>query len=202
MRCRAVAGWVVGVGLGWLALAARVQAQYVWPDSTGEHVDSTGATVELYAAAYSSETALTGSRTGRGGIGLRLMFGLGPTPIPAHSILQRTKVGAFIMYTASSDNNPKVWNVGAEGDLPIFRAPLARWLDPFVSVGLGWFRASVGQGNGLTLVDSHFAATPGAGALFRITDRVHLRGDLRMPIVFGSATRLQYVAEGGLAVSF
>ena len=76
-------------------------------------------------------------------------------------------------------------------------------VDPFVSVGLGVFHASAPSGRaGTKLTSNDFAFTPGAGVRIPFFSGIGARGDVRLPIVFGNSTSMNFAVEGGIYISF
>lgn len=154
--------------------------------------------LEGYLAQYSVDAG--DDRTGVGGVGVRLMFGRGDATKTLRTFFQRARPGIFLTYTGEQ-KDVQTLHLGVEGDFPLLATP-TRWLDPFLSLGLGAFRTSVdvvGGDNSST----DFALTPGIGTRIPITGSVAFRGDLRDVVVFGpNNTSNNYVAEGGISIGF
>jgi hypothetical protein len=72
-----------------------------------------------------------------------------------------------------------------------------------VSLGAGVLRTGYAQpGLAGRAVDNDLAVTPAVGTRVHLLQRAGLRGDLRAPVVFGTRTTINPVAEAGLYVSF
>ena len=160
-------------------------------------------TAQLYLAQYSLDNAGTdGGRQGLGGFGGRLMFNRSTAAEALRTFFTRASGGAFATYTNQDDFS--TLHYGVQGDVALVPAPVARgFLDPFVSVGLGAFRQSVNNplGEG-SIVNTDFALTPAVGTRVPLFSGISFRGDLRAPIIFGESTTANFVAEGGLSLSF
>ena len=160
-------------------------------------------TAQVYLAQYSLDNAAAdGGRAGVGGFGGRLMFNRSTAANALRTFFTRASGGVFATYTNQDDVS--TLHYGVQGDVALFPAPVARgWLDPFISVGLGGFRTSVnnplGEGN---IVNTDLALTPAAGTRIPLFSGISFRGDLRAPIIFGESTTVNFVAEGGLSLSF
>jgi hypothetical protein len=159
-------------------------------------------TAELYLAQYSFDNPGGGDREGLGGFGGRLMFNRSTASEALRTFFTRASGGVFATYTTKDDAS--TLHYGVQGDVALFPAPIARgFLDPFVSVGLGGFRTSVnnplGEGN---IVNTDLAFTPAAGTRIPLFNGISFRGDLRVPVIFGESTTVNFVAEGGLSLSF
>lgn len=159
-------------------------------------------TAEVYLAQYSLDNAAGGDRQGLGGFGGRLMFNRSTAAEALRTFFTRASGGVFATYTNQDDLS--TLHYGVQGDVALFPAPIARgYLDPFISVGAGGFRTSVnnplGEGN---IVNTDFALTPAAGTRIPLFSGISFRGDLRVPVIFGESTTVNFVAEGGLSLSF
>jgi hypothetical protein len=160
-------------------------------------------TAEVYLAQYSLDNAGEGTdRQGLGGFGGRLMFNRSTASEALRTFFTRASGGVFATYTTKEEFS--TLHYGVQGDVALFPAPIARgYLDPFISVGAGIFRTSSeftgGEGN---IVNSDFALTPAAGTRIPLFSGISFRGDLRAPIIFGESTTVNFVAEGGLSLSF
>lgn len=155
-------------------------------------------TVEPYLANYWLDRGeAAGSRASVGGYGVRLMFNRSDVAKVARSFFDRASAGVYGTFT-TKQNLVSTQNLGGEVDVALFNAPIARgFLDPFVSLGGGIYRIS-GGGDSKT----NFVLTPAAGTRIPLVSGVGFRGDLRAPIVFGSDTQLNFLAEGGVYFSF
>jgi len=160
-------------------------------------------TAEVYLAQYSLDNAgADGDREGLGGFGGRLMFNRSTASDALRTFFTRASGGVFATYTNQDDFS--TLHYGVQGDVALFPAPVARgFLDPFISLGVGAFRTSSdftgGEGS---VVNTDFAITPAAGTRIPFFSGISFRGDLRAPIIFGESTTVNFVAEGGLSLSF
>jgi hypothetical protein len=149
-----------------------------------------------------------GDRVGIGGVGIRAMVGRGAVPGALTTFFNRARAGIFVVYTADQDdNNVSTFHYGAQAEVPLFPAPVARgFLDPFVSLSAGLFRASADapEGSGAEDVSStDFALSPGVGTMIPLFGAVAIRGDIRDVIVFGDPdTSNNFVFEGGISIGF
>lgn len=156
-------------------------------------------TAGAYLAQYSLDPGV-GDRVGQGGYGVRLMFNRSDAARAARSLFGRATAGVFATLTSEGDVSSQ--NFGVQADVALLPTPIARGLlDPFVSLGIGGFRTSVDDGTN-DFSETNLAITPAAGTRVPLLGGIGFRGDLRAPIVFGSDTRVQWLAEGGLYVSF
>lgn len=169
-------------------------------------VQPTRFTAELYLAQYSLDNAAAdGGRSGLGGFGGRLMFNRSTASDALRTFFTRASGGVFATLTSGKgESDLSTQHFGVQGDVALFPAPVARgYLDPFISLGLGGFRTSVdneaGEGR---LVNTDLAITPAAGTRIPLFSGISFRGDLRAPIIFGESTSVNFVAEGGLSLSF
>ena len=166
--------------------------------------------LELYLAQYSVDNPAPGEgRTGVGGVGARMMFGNADATKVVSTFFNRARAGIFATYTAEKDF-VSTWHIGGQADFPLFAAPVANgFLDPFVSLGAGIFRATIDNdafgGNvpsGFDASSNDFALTPAIGTLIPITGAIKFRGDLRDVITFDNGTTNNFVAEGGISIGF
>jgi hypothetical protein len=166
-------------------------------------------TVEAYAARYSLHAQLGSGRQDLDGFGLRLQFDRFDPERPGRTLFDRTRGGVFATYTAKQGTpNISTLHVGVQTDASVLPRPLAGVLDPFISFGIGLLHTSqetlvattTSQGHRITRTD--FAFTPAVGTRLGVVNRVGARVDLRAPFVFGASTTANFVAEGGLYVSF
>jgi hypothetical protein len=170
-------------------------------------VQPTRFTAELYLAQYSLDNvAADGGRSGLGGFGGRLMFNRSSASDALRTFFTRASGGVFATLTSGEgEADLSTQHFGVQGDVALFPAPVARgYLDPFISLGVGAFRTSVdnptgGEGR---LVNTDLAITPAAGTRIPLFSGISFRGDLRAPIIFGDNTSVNFVAEGGLSLSF
>jgi hypothetical protein len=157
-------------------------------------------TVEGYLSQMSLDSDAS-SRTGLGGFGVRAMFNRSTVAAAARSFFDRASAGAFWTYAKKSGVSFN--HIGGEVDVALVPAPINGRFDPLISLGAGIFRASAPSGvSGAKLTSSDFAITPGAGIRIPFFSGIGARGDLRAPIVFGESTSVNFVAEGGIYVSF
>jgi hypothetical protein len=162
--------------------------------------------IEGFLAQYWFD-GLGGDRVGIGGIGLRAMVGRGAVPGALRTFFNRARAGIFVVYTADQDdNNVSTFHYGAQAEVPLFPAPVARgFLDPFVSLSAGLFRASAdapANSGADDLSSTDFALSPGAGTMIPLFGAVAIRGDIRDVIVFGEETSNNFVLEGGISIGF
>ena len=176
--------------------------------STTPASESESSSLEIYAAHYWLDAQGSGSRPTLGGVGGRLMttFGRHDRTTGGGSWYTRSAFGVFATYTAKqNDNQVTTIHYGAQVDAQLLPMPLAHVLDPFVSLGVGGFRTKVdnaGLLGGESVTNTDLAITPALGSHFRLTPNIAIRGDLRDVIIFGDKTTNNYVAEGGLSLSF
>jgi len=162
--------------------------------------------LEGFLAQYSFDAGE--DRVGIGGIGLRAMVGRGAVPGALTTFFNRARAGVFVVYTADQDeNNVSTFHYGAQAEVPLFAAPVANgFLDPFVSLSAGLFRASADApaGSGAEDVSStDFALSPGVGTMIPLFGAVAIRGDIRDVIIFGDPdTTNNFVFEGGISIGF
>jgi hypothetical protein len=153
---------------------------------------------------YLSEMSLASdvsSRTGLGGFGVRAMFNRSDVARAARTVFDRASAGAF--WTYAKKDGATFHHVGGEVDAVIVKRPVAGLFEPFLGLGVGVFRSSTPSSvAGAKLASSDFALTPGAGVRIPLVSTFGARGDLRLPIVFGSSTNANVVAEGGLYLRF
>ena len=187
-----------------LVLAAPVaRAQSATPAAETE-----SSSLEIYAAHSWFDAQGTGSRPTLGGVGGRLMttFGRHNSMTGGGSWFTRSAFGVFATYTAKqNDNQMTTIHYGAQVDAHLLPTPLEHVLDPFVSLGVGGFRTKVentGLLGGGSVTNTDLAITPALGSHFHLTPNIAIRGDLRDVIIFGDKTTNNYVAEGGLSLSF
>jgi hypothetical protein len=164
-------------------------------------------TVEGYLAQYWLDNGVA-DKQGLGGFGGRLMFNRSTPARAVRTLADRATVGVFATYTTGQgDPEVSTLHAGAEVDASLFGAPIASgFLDPFVSIGAGFYRVSADlpatTGSNDRRVRTDFALTPAAGTRVPFFNGIGARGDLRLPIIFGNTTSVNFVAEGGLYVSF
>lgn len=134
-----------------------------------------------------------------GGYGVRVMFNRSTPAATLRSFAERASVGAFTTYTAGQGAlNATTLHFGVQADVALLPTPAYRGtLDPFFSLGLGGFRAKSGG-----VSTTKLALTPGIGTRIPLITGFGFRGDLRAPIVFGTKTTVNTVAEGGVYLSF
>ncbi len=182
-------------------LAAAGAALVVGAVSASAQESSTGVqpyrfTVEGYLAQYWLDNGVD-DREAVGGFGARIMFHRSTAAAAARTFFSRATAGVYGTFT--SQDNVSTQNVGVQVDAALFPSAIAAGrLDPFLSLGAGAFRTKVEGVDG----ETNFVLTPAAGTRIPITGGVGFRGDIRAPIVFGSDTRLQWLAEGGIYISF
>jgi hypothetical protein len=158
-------------------------------------------TAEGYLANYWLDRGGSLDRASVGGYGIRVMFNRSDASRVARSFFDRASVGAYATFTAEQDE-VSTQNIGGQLDIDLFPAPIARgFLDPFVSVGAGMIRSDTDVAGGASSTD--FVFTPAAGTRIPFFSGIGFRGDLRLPLVFSDGdTRLHFLAEGGIYISF
>lgn len=156
-------------------------------------------TIQGYLAQYSLDTGV-GDREAQGGFGVRLMFNRSDAAEVTRSFFGRATAGVYGTFTTEDAVSSQ--NVGVQADVSLFPAPIANgFLDPFISLGAGAFRTSVDVA-GDDVSETSFTIIPAAGTRIPLFGGIGIRGDLRAPIVFGDDTRVNWLAEGGLSISF
>jgi len=115
----------------------------------------------------------------------------------------RRRAGVFADYTAEQGSpEGSTLHSGIEGQSSLFPFPLARGtIDPVVSLGAGIMRSTVDLPSG-DVNTNDVVITPGSGVRIPLISGFGLRGDLRLPIVFGDNTTANLVASGGGYLSF
>jgi hypothetical protein len=155
-------------------------------------------TVEGYLANYWLDRGeAAGSRASVGGYGARVMFNRSTASAVARTFFQRASAGVYGTFT-TKQNGVSTQNIGAQVDASLFPTAIAGGrLDPFLSLGAGGYRIAGGPDN-----KTNFVLTPAAGTRIPFFSGIGFRGDLRAPIVFGTDTQVNFLAEGGVYVSF
>jgi hypothetical protein len=163
-------------------------------------------TVEGYLAQSRFDGGtVAGDKSNLGGYGARVMFNRSTPAATLRSVFDRASVGAFATFTGKQGEvAASTVHYGVQGDVSLFPTPIARgFLDPFVSVGLGALRTSYdAAGISGRVVNTDLAFTPAVGTRLGFPGGFGFRGDIRFPVVFGSSTTLNTVAEGGVYLSF
>lgn len=177
-------------------LAALLSASAAAAQDTPTGVQPYRFTVEGYLAQYWLDNGVD-DREAVGGFGARIMFHRSTAAAAARTFFSRATAGVYGTFT--SQDNVSTQNIGAQVDAALFPSAIAAGrLDPFVSLGAGAFRTKVEGFDG----ETNFVLTPAVGTRIPITGGVGFRGDIRAPIIFGDDTRLQWLAEGGVYISF
>lgn len=163
-------------------------------------------TLEAYAASYTLDDAIGTNKQNLGGFGARLTLNPREPDRPRATLADRAVGALFATYTAKQGSpDVSTLHVGAQTDASFLPRPLGGILDPFLSLGLGIFRTSrenlIAPG-GKRITRSDLAFSPAVGTRIHLGRGIGARGDLRAPLVFGTATTANFVAEGGLFVSF
>jgi hypothetical protein len=142
------------------------------------------------------------------GVGGRLMWQLPRAGSAPPSPLSRAALGAYLIRIVPESDRDDVWHLGAQADIPLVRAPLARRVEPVVSLGVGALRAPAEhaqQGGAAPAAEARVEAdhaltvTPGIGARVRVMPGVHLRSDVRQVLQFREGTQRILEASGGLS---
>ncbi len=163
--------------------------------------------VEGYAARSWIDNQIGAGSVRLGGFGVRVV-GARDERRGSRTLADRTVGGAFATYTPKQGSpNVTTLHAGLESDVSLLARPLGGRLDPFFALALGLFRTS--RESSLTTPGSRgrisrtdFAFTPAVGTRIPLVAGVGLRGDLRTPIIVGASTTFNFVAEGGLHVTF
>jgi hypothetical protein len=160
-------------------------------------------TVEGFLANYWLDRGGDLDRASVGGYGARVMFNRSTPADVARTFFNRSSVGAYAVFTAEQDR-VSTQNLGVQLDVPILPTAIAAGrLDPFVSLGAGVLRSKAELANGQDRTTTDFTIIPAAGTRIPFFSGIGFRGDLRLPIVFSDGnTQLNFLAEGGLYVSF
>lgn len=189
-----------------LALAAAAVAAGAVSASAQE--SSTGVqpyrfTVGGYLANYWLDRGGDLDRASVGGYGLRVMFNRSTPAAVARTFFSRASAGAYATFTAEQDR-VSTQNLGVQVDVPLFPTAIASGrLDPFLSLGAGVLRSKAEQTTGADRTTTDFTIIPAAGTRIPFFSGIGFRGDLRLPVVFSDGnTQLNFLAEGGLYVSF
>lgn len=155
-------------------------------------------TVEPFLSAASYDRGAGRSRATLGGYGVRVLFNRSDAADVARSLFRRATVGASATFTGTQ-NGVSTQHVMGELTASLFPRPIARQaIDPFVGLAAGVLRQKDAGGGS----SSFGTVTPSAGVRVPLFSGLGLRGDLRAPVVFGSDTRLLFVGEGGVYLSF
>jgi hypothetical protein len=161
--------------------------------------------LEGYVSQYRLDQQLGTNKSSLGGFGLRLVYNRDTPDRESTTILDRADGSLFATYTTKQGSpDLSTLHVGLQTDFAILPTPLGGRLDPFVGLSIGVFRTSRedivtrrGRVN-----RSDLAVSPGAGLRIPFLDGVGARGDVRVPLVFGTTTTANVVAEAGLYFSF
>lgn len=157
-------------------------------------------TIEGYLSQMSLDSDAS-KRTGLGGFGARVMFNRSEVARAARTFFDRASAGAY--WTYAKKGGTSFNHIGGEVDVSLLPTAINGVIDPFVSLGLGAFRASAPSGiSGTKLTSTDLSLTPGAGIRIPFFSGIGARGDLRLPVVFGNSTSVNFVAEGGIYLSF
>ena len=189
------------LALAAVALAAGAVSASAQESSTG--VQPYRFTVEGYLANYWLDRGGDLDRASVGGYGARVMFNRSTAAAVARSFFNRASAGAYATFTAEQDR-VSTQNLGVQVDVALFPTAIASGrLDPFLSLGAGVLRSKAEQTTGDDRTTTDFTIIPAAGTRIPFFSGIGFRGDLRMPIVFSDGnTQLNFLAEGGLYVSF
>ena len=159
----------------------------------------------LVAESYLNDKLVGDDKNSFGGYGARVLFNRSTPAAALRSLADRASVGAF--FVASSGQGAldvATLHYGVQADVSMLPRPAFRGtLDPFFSLGVGAFRSTVASPAGTgDIKNTDLAVTPAIGTRFSLIQGFGFRGDLRAPIVFGSSTTVNAVAEGGVFLSF
>jgi hypothetical protein len=141
----------------------------------------------------------TGSADRLAGAGGRVLFSLVDRSDPSRStVLSRAAVGAFASRATDGQGELKTTHAGVQADLTLTQKPLARYVEPVVSVGVGVLRE---ERNTREDLFSHIertitAVSPAVGVRVAILPGVAIRGDFRDVIPLRGSRRAMDIAFG------
>ncbi len=165
-------------------------------------------TIDGFLSSYQIESLVDDSRRPLAGGGLRVMFSARTLTGLDAGFLERSALGAFLIYTPTRDNL-RTWHFGGQVDHRLLGTPIGGLLDPLVSLGAGAIRMDSPSGpeimgfDGEPTVSETFATlVPGIGARLRVARGVALRADVRNVIIFGNQTTNNWELAGGLSLLF
>ncbi len=165
-------------------------------------------TIDGFLSSYQIEALLDDSRRAVAGGGMRVMFSARTLTGLDAGFLERSALGAFLIYTPTRDNL-RTWHFGGQVDHRLFNTPIGGILDPLVSIGAGAIRMDSPLGaailgfDGEPTVSQTFATlVPGVGTRLRIARGLALRADLRDVVIFGQQTTHNWELAGGLSLLF
>lgn len=159
----------------------------------------------LLAQSYLNDNRVGDDKNTFGGYGVRVLFNRSTPAATLRSFAERASVGAFLVASSGQGaRDASSLHYGVQADVSMLPRPAFRGtLDPFFSLGVGAFRSVYAPASGSgDIEDTSPAVTPAIGTRFSLIQGFGFRGDLRAPIVFGSKTTVNAVAEGGVFLSF
>ena len=136
------------------------------------------------------------------GLGGRLLWNIGDLLEKPSALAQRTELGAYGAYVPkqnlSSASVFTAYRLGVAGNLRVLSTPLARWIDPYISIGAGlWHSTADGA------MSSTFNSRVRLKASSWDTGTSVTRPTSALPPVLqGSVTALEVVPGAGLRVPF
>ncbi len=155
------------------------------------------------------------ARTSLEGFGARVMLPLAPSR--ADGVLGRAWLGGYAAH-APEERGMEMWRFGAQADVALAPAPLAGWVAPFVSLGVGGVRVEERAWSSPPAlpdrplfdlrpgfspgprVETALSVTPGVGARVFLLPGVGFRTDLRRVIDLRSRVRASTELSGGLTL--
>lgn len=170
----------------------------------------------------------TGGQKELDGVGGRVMWQLAPLVGGSRQgWMGRTLLGGYLVHTSRDAEEMEVWRYGTQADLRVTPPALPRWIDPFVSLGVGavrveeegrvavpgvllraspndvpgaYRRAPLERTGGDGRPATSLSVTPGVGARLRLFPGLDLRGDARQVLDFRSRMRSHLEVAGGLSL--
>ncbi|GAC1477717.1 MAG: hypothetical protein NVS1B4_20790 [Gemmatimonadaceae bacterium] len=163
--------------------------------------------IEPYYSYVSLDGGEGNSRIDKNAFGARLWINAAPFSGASWSVLSTSGIAFFgTRVPKQRGDDAALWHYGAQLDLFFANRPLGGSLDPFVTLGAGVVRSTVGP----TAVSNKFAFSPGGGFRIPMPNRFQLRVDGRDAIIFNSVTGIggasrtahNLEAQGALGITF
>ena len=140
--------------------------------------------IEPYYARSVFDAGPDADRVGANGYGGRLWVNLAPFAGPHRTLISKGALAFFATYTPDQEGrNATVLHYGVQHDAFFLHTPIAKAIDPFLSVGAGGFRVKSGGSS-----STDFAFSAGGGIRVPVPNRFQLRFDARDAMIFGSRT--------------
>ncbi|HEV2150363.1 MAG TPA: hypothetical protein VGR37_23390 [Longimicrobiaceae bacterium] len=143
------------------------------------------------------------------GVGGRLLWPV--AGVSAAPLFSRTDLGGYLVHSPADGAEPEMWHYGVQADLRLGRAPLARRIDPLLSLGVGAVRVEEPATEALrvpmrypvavTQTRTDPSVVPGLGARLRLLPGLGLRGDVRMVVDFRERTTRNVETSAGVSVA-